>query len=241
MSQLFNVPGDTLIDPLEASHFRDIEKAIDKATTDLINKPDWEANLEVCDLINATLNERILNEVTFLLRRRLGSIATPLNPVSPTQVMLTLSLIEALVKNGGRKLHAAINDEKFMHEMANVARRYTKKAGKENNEVAELALEIIQAWGEGFLTRRRQYHSIVETYHQLRKEGLPFKAQYDASRVPIFTPSSEGASGGGGDNTDAILRSMASSEDGYGGDNTKTLGTIHHAFKARQRQGREIL
>ena len=194
------------MDPLEASHFRDIEKAIDKSTTDLIYKPDWEANLEVCDLINATLNERILNEVTFLLRRKLGSIATPLNPVSPTQVMLTLSLIEALVKNGGRKLHAAINDEKFMKEMANVARRYTQKAGKENNEVAELALEIIQAWGEGFLTRRRQYSNIVDTYHELRKERLPFKAQYDASRVPIFTPASEdGQSGSGGDNTDAIL------------------------------------
>ena len=132
--------------------------------------------------------------------------------------MLTLSLIEALVKNGGRKLHAAVNDEKFMQEMGNVARRYTQRPGKENNEVAELALEIIQAWGEGFLTRRRQYYNIVETYHQLRKERLPFKAQYDASRVPIFTPASEdGQSGGGGDNTDAILRTMAPSREGGGG------------------------
>ena len=73
MSQLFSTPGDSLMDPLEASHFRDIEKAIEKSTTDLINKPDWEANLEVCDLVNATLNEQVLYEVTFLLRRKLGS------------------------------------------------------------------------------------------------------------------------------------------------------------------------
>ena len=178
--------------------------------------------------MNATLNERVLYEVTFLLRRKLGSIATPLNPVSPTQVMLTLSLIEALVKNGGRKLHAAVNDEKFMQEMGNVARRYTQRPGKENNEVAELALEIIQAWGEGFLTRRRQYYNIVETYHQLRKERLPFKAQYDASRVPIFTPASEdGQSGGAGDNTDAILRTMAPSREGGGGTPTHLIRDLN--------------
>ena len=59
MSQLFNTPGDSLVNPLEASHFQDIKRAIDKATTDLIIRPDWEANLEVCDLVNATLNERM--------------------------------------------------------------------------------------------------------------------------------------------------------------------------------------
>jgi hypothetical protein len=59
MSQLFNVPGDSLLDPLEASHFRDLKAAVDKATTDLIIRPDWEANLEVCDLVNATLSDRM--------------------------------------------------------------------------------------------------------------------------------------------------------------------------------------
>ena len=59
MAQLFNVPGDSLINPLEASHFNDIKKAVDKATTDLIISPDWEANLEVCDLVNSTLNDRM--------------------------------------------------------------------------------------------------------------------------------------------------------------------------------------
>ena len=59
MAQIFNVAGDSLTNPLEASHFADIKKAMDKATTDLIIRPDWEANLEVCDLVNATLNERM--------------------------------------------------------------------------------------------------------------------------------------------------------------------------------------
>jgi hypothetical protein len=127
----------------------------------------------------------------FLLRRKLGSINTPLNPVSPTQVMLTLNLVEALVKNGGRKLHQAVNDATFMQEMGNVARRYVNKPGKESNDLAELALDIIQAWGEGFLTRRRQFINIVDTYHALRKERLPFRAQYVVPpSLPPFLPFS---------------------------------------------------
>ena len=59
MSQLFSVPGDSLENPLEINHFNDIARAIEKSCTDLINKPDWESNLEVCDLVNATLNMRM--------------------------------------------------------------------------------------------------------------------------------------------------------------------------------------
>ena len=58
----------------------------------------------------------------------------------------------------------------------------------------------------------------METYHQLRKERLPFKAQYDSSRVPIFTPASEETFGGviSGDNTDAI-GTMGGEANGGGG------------------------
>jgi hypothetical protein len=64
-----------------------------------------------------------------------------------------------------------------MKEMQRVARRYANKSGSENVRVAESALDIIQAWGEGFLTKRRQFPNIVEAYHELKKEGMPFKAQ----------------------------------------------------------------
>eukprot|EP00604_Paraphysomonas_vestita_P002088 CAMPEP_0174819594 /NCGR_PEP_ID=MMETSP1107-20130205/2929_1 /TAXON_ID=36770 /ORGANISM="Paraphysomonas vestita, Strain GFlagA" /LENGTH=613 /DNA_ID=CAMNT_0016033393 /DNA_START=441 /DNA_END=2282 /DNA_ORIENTATION=+ len=73
--------------------------------------------------------------------------------------------------------------------MAKVARKFTAKKSDTNaREVSELSLDIIQAWGEAFLPRSKTYPNISKTYHELRKEGLPFRAQYDENRVPIFSP-----------------------------------------------------
>ena len=55
-------------------------------------------------------------------------------------------------------------------------------------EVSELSLDMIQGWGEAFLSKQRQFPAFSKTYHDLRKEGIQFKAQYDVNRVPIFTP-----------------------------------------------------
>lgn len=139
----------------------------------------------------------------FLIRKKLASR-------QPKVAFLAVALVETLVKNCGTRLHAAVNDEGFMKELAKTARKYLSKTGAENREVAEIAMDIIQAWGEAFLPRQRQFPNIVRTYQDMRKEGLPFKAQYDSSRVPIFTPSGVSTSGPGSSalsdaDTDAIL------------------------------------
>lgn len=120
-------------------------------------------------------------EIIFLLRRKLSSSKA-------RTVYLTLSLVEALVKNGGNNVHAAVGNESFMKEMAKVAKKYNGRSGTENMEVSELSLDMIQGWGEAFLSKQRQFPAFSKTYHDLRKEGIQFKAQYDVNRVPIFTP-----------------------------------------------------
>jgi hypothetical protein len=146
----------------------------------------------------------------FLVRRKLSSS-------KPKTVFLTVSLVEALVKNGVERVYSAIGTDAFMKEIAKVARKYNGRSGAENMEVAELVLDVIQAWGEEFLSRRKRYPAFVTTYHNLRKEGLQFKPQYDANRVPIFTP----AAGNAGDTSEdsailnaAIAASLSSNSNG---------------------------
>ena len=121
----------------------------------------------------------------FYLKRKLGS-------AKPKSVFLAVSLVEALVKNCGRRFHATISVDatsssgSFMKEMAKVARKFSGKSGSENIEVAELVLDVIQAWGEAFLTLQKEYPAFSKVYHELRKEGLHFKTQCDPNRVPIF-------------------------------------------------------
>ena len=141
----------------------------------------------------------------FLIRRKLSSSKAK-------TVFLTISLVEALVKNGDVHVHAAVGTESFMKEMAKVARKYSGKGGSENIEVAELSLDVIQAWGEAFLSRQRQFPGFVKVYHDLRKEGLRFKAQYDINRVPIFTPDASDQNDGSGNNEDSgILKAAMAS------------------------------
>jgi VHS domain len=126
------------------------------------------------------------NETIFYLKKRLSS-------GHPTTIRLTVCLVEALVKNCGMRVHKAIGADEssssFMREMAKVARKYSTKSGSDSKEVADAVLEVIQNWGEAFLPYSKQYPAFVKTYHELRKDGLPFKTQKtDPDRVPIFSP-----------------------------------------------------
>ena len=124
-------------------------------------------------------------ETVAYLRRKLGSSKAK-------TVFLTVQLAETLVKNCGARVHASIGGDynsssSFMRQMVAVAKKYCGKTGAENVEVAELVLDVIQAWGEAFLVMSKQFPAFVGAYHDLRKDGLKFKPQYDSSRVPIFT------------------------------------------------------
>ncbi len=149
----------------------------------MLIRPDLTASIQLVDLVNASRNQIVIGEIVFYIRTKMGSFKTA------KTVQLALHLIECLAKNCGIRLHSAINDESFMDDMMKVARKYTSKTGADNRAVAELVLDIIQGWGEAFLPKQKQFPNIVKAYHTLRKEGLPFKPQYDSSRVPIFTPS----------------------------------------------------
>lgn len=60
---------------------------------------------------------------------------------SPRVVSLALSLIETLVKNCGFPLHQEVATEKFMAQMARIARSYSEKTGRDNLEVADMVME----------------------------------------------------------------------------------------------------
>jgi len=109
--------------------------------------------------------------VVLYLRRKVSSLKTK-------TVFLAVSLAEALVKNCGQRVHAAIgadySSSSFMRDMVRAAKRYHGKSNAEAVEVSELLLDVIQAWGEAFLVMRAQYPGFVQAYHDLRKEGQVF-------------------------------------------------------------------
>lgn len=58
----------------------------------------------------------------------------------------------------------------------------------QRNQPTTQALELVQSWGETFLPYSTNLPLFAETYHVLRKEGLPFLKQYDDTKAPVLTP-----------------------------------------------------
>lgn len=158
----------------------ELKQHIDNATVDLLLRPDWEINIRVVDGVNACSSQSTINEIVFLIRKKFSAS-------QPKTVYLALTLIEALVKNCGHRIYTAVNQDSFMKELGKVARKYHGKTGAENVEVASLALDIVQAWGEAFLPLQHRYPNIPRLYQDLRKERMPFSSQYDKNRVPILS------------------------------------------------------
>ncbi len=114
---------------------------------------------------------------------------------------LVLVIVEALVKNCGPRFHRALACEKFMNQMKAVVKvrgvracsctvwadsgvmegvgcvvccvqGTEKHRGRDAIEAQVKALELIQHWGEEFLTRRGEGTDLfVTTYHELRAKG----------------------------------------------------------------------
>ena len=160
----------------------EVKAVVESATNELLLRPDWDSNLSCVDLVNNILSQAVINEIFFLLRKKFNSNTAKV-------VFLDLTLIEALVKNCGPRVHTAINQESFIKELSKLAKKYVNKSGPDNAEVSSTVLDIIQAWGEAFLPYQSSFPNIPKLYQELRRERLPFKRDYDVNRVPIFTTS----------------------------------------------------
>ena len=85
-------------------------------------------------------------------------------------VMNTLMLMEALMKNCSTEFQLAMANSKLVAAMVKLVKA-GKKGGLDEKKKQEKCLELIQSWGEAFLTRQQVGRIFVETYHELRKKG----------------------------------------------------------------------
>jgi hypothetical protein len=108
---------------------------------------------------------RRYEEVVYLLRKRIAN-------KNFRVVYLAATLIETLIKNCGTRLQEALATDKVMDELRNVIKRTEELRGRDALEARAKVLDLIQQWGEEFLTRRTPATEIfVRTYHELRLRG----------------------------------------------------------------------
>ncbi|KAL8141029.1 hypothetical protein V2J09_007050 [Rumex salicifolius] len=145
---------------------------VDKATSDFLMAPDWTMNMEICDSVNA--NHGIAKEVVKAVKKRLQQ-------KNPRVQMLTLTLLETLVKNCGDHIHFLISERKVLDEMIKIVKKRT------DLQVRIKILVLLDSWQEAFGGPGGKHSLYYWAYDELRRSGVQFP-QRSLDTVPIITP-----------------------------------------------------
>ncbi|XP_042456269.1 TOM1-like protein 9 isoform X1 [Zingiber officinale] len=96
--------------------------------------------------------------------------------------LLTLTLLETIVKNCGDIVHMHVAEKDILHEMVKI---FKKK--QSDFHVKEKILILIDTWQEAFGGPRARYPQYFAAYQELLRAGAVFPPRTDTS-PPIFTP-----------------------------------------------------
>ncbi|KAF5471463.1 hypothetical protein F2P56_008251 [Juglans regia] len=146
--------------------------AVDKATSDLLIGPDWTMNIDICDSVNS--HHWQAKDVVKAVKKRLQH-------KNPKVQLLSLTLLETMVKNCGDYVHFQVAEKKILEEMIKIVKK------KADMQVREKILVLIDSWQEAFGGSGGKHPQYYMAYEELRHSGVEFpKRSLDAA--PIFTP-----------------------------------------------------
>ncbi|CAN6246475.1 unnamed protein product [Urochloa humidicola] len=148
------------------------DKIVEDATSENLDGPDWNLNLEICDLINT---EKV-NSVELIrgIKKRIM--------LKDARIQyLSLVLLETIVKNC-EKAFSEVAAERVLDEMVRLIDDPQTVVNNRNK-----ALMLIEAWGESG-DELRYLPVYEETYKSLKSRGVRFPGRDNESLAPIFTP-----------------------------------------------------
>ncbi|KAK3135293.1 hypothetical protein QOZ80_5BG0417170 [Eleusine coracana subsp. coracana] len=145
---------------------------VDKATSHLLQGPDWAINLEICDTLNADRWQT--KDVVKAVKKRLQ------NKDSKVQ-FFTLTLLETMMKNCGEHVHFEVVEQHVLQEMVKLVQK------RHDMQVRDKALLLLDSWQEAFGGPGGKYPQYYWSYIELKRSGVMFPRR-PVDAPPIFTP-----------------------------------------------------
>ncbi|RAL39234.1 hypothetical protein DM860_002767 [Cuscuta australis] len=145
---------------------------VEKATSEFLMGPDWTMNIGICDIINS--NHWVAKEVLRALKKRL------LNK-NPKVQLLSLTLLETMVKNCVHVIHVQIAERSILPEMVKIVKKTM------DTRVRDKILVLIDSWQEAFGGPGGKYPQYYWAYRELKNAGVGFPPRA-CNSAPIFTP-----------------------------------------------------
>uniref|UniRef100_A0A8C5QN01 ADP-ribosylation factor-binding protein GGA1 n=1 Tax=Leptobrachium leishanense TaxID=445787 RepID=A0A8C5QN01_9ANUR len=135
-----------------------LEARINRATNPLNKEQDWEDVQAFCDQLNRELEGPQL--ATRLLAHKIQS-------PQEWEAMQALTVLEACMKNCGKRFHSEVGKFRFLNELIKVVS--PKYLGSRSPEKVKLKiLELLYSWTLGLSTEVK----ISEAYQMLKKQGI---------------------------------------------------------------------
>ncbi|KAE8696288.1 flocculation protein FLO11-like isoform X2 [Hibiscus syriacus] len=146
--------------------------AVDKATSELLNTPDWTLNINICDSLNS--NPRQRKDFVKAVKRRLQHKNFKVQ-------LLALTLLEMMVKNCGDFVHYQIDEREVLRDMIKIVKK------KADARVRNKILGLLESWQEEFGGRTGEHPQYYWAYQELKRSGVSFP-EPSANAVPIIAP-----------------------------------------------------
>ncbi|XP_062231651.1 TOM1-like protein 6 isoform X2 [Phragmites australis] len=145
---------------------------VDKATSHLLQGPDWAVNLEICDTLNADRWQT--KDVVKAVKKRLQN-------KDPKVQFFTLTLLETMMKNCGEYVRFEVVEQHVLQEMVKIVQK------RHDMQVRDKALLLLDSWQEAFGGPGGKYPQYYWAYVELKRSGVMFPRR-PVDAPPIFTP-----------------------------------------------------
>ncbi|KAF3658085.1 hypothetical protein FXO38_13378, partial [Capsicum annuum] len=87
---------------------------VEKATSEFLIGPDWTMNIDICDTINS--NQWLAKDTVKAVKKRLQH-------KNPKVQLLSLTLLETMVKNCGDNAHFQIAERSILQDMVKIVKK----------------------------------------------------------------------------------------------------------------------
>ncbi|KAI1715738.1 VHS domain-containing protein [Ditylenchus destructor] len=155
------------------------ERALEAATDQTLVESNWDGIMECVDMIRGS--DVPVKDAINLIQKRYRS-------PNPHVAHHTLLVLEACVKNCGKKFHTEIATKEFMDDLKQLV-----IAGAPDT-VKEKVLELIQCWASAF-RKSPEYKIVLDTHNLLKMNGFEFPALIEADAMFMAHSAPEWADG----------------------------------------------
>ncbi|CAD5221263.1 unnamed protein product [Bursaphelenchus okinawaensis] len=155
------------------------DRALEAATDQTLVEPYWEGILECVDLIRA-------GDVP--VKAAVASIQKRFHHENPHVAHHGLLVLEACVKNCGKKFHNEISTKEFMDDLKNMV--IEGAPDKVKNKI----LELLQCWSHAF-SKYPQYKIVCDTHSFMKMYGFEFPTMKEADAMFMADSAPEWADG----------------------------------------------